>query len=205
MITHLDIANTIINYLNIFYYSNLQKVHSIPLNQLFSIKYSPILRPEYFVFKQYYLIYLFLYNITHNNTIRYSLFLHLFYISGIIFERLLVIYQYKPHNNINFLKYASYIYFMYLYLLKLLFMNIHIFKKTTLISSTIAFYSLVNINELYNARYKSIKNKEIFNHPLKILIVTPNINTIKNIIHKTRLFTFSNMLLFINVSLFLLL
>ncbi len=112
-------------------------------------------------------------------------------------------YDYVSKYNISFLKNTVIYLFMYLFMFKIAYMNIHLFKKSLLMISYITFYSLIHINEIYNERFKCITNKEKFDHPLKILIITPNKKIIQNIINKTSFFTFSNFLLFINISLYL--
>ena len=198
MITHIDISNKVINILDSVYYKNLQKLYpNNKLNELFFIGKFPILKPEYFVFYQYYLIYLFIHHLNHKNYIRYTFSLHFFHIFGLIYDNLLLKYDYKPIYNISYLKNTAYILFIYLFFLKLL-----LFNKIFLLSIFSIFYSLVNINQIYKERIKSIENKEIFTHPLKILIITPNKNTIENIIKKTNIFSFNNFLFFVNVCIY---
>ena len=67
------------------------------------------------------------------------------------------------------------------------------------------FYVFMNINDIYIERFECIKLNKEFYHPLKIIILSPNKNFILNIINKTRFFTYSNFLLFINILLFLIL
>jgi len=247
MITHIDIANKIINFLDSIYYQNLSKLYSKnkentmnlskdlsvdkelfsgersskentmnlskdlsvdkenTLNDIFQVSKFPIFKPDYFVFQQYYLIYSFMYHISYRNTIRYSISLQLFHIFGIIYDNLLIKYDYKPKYNINYLKNISYILFIYLFWLKISFMNVRLFKKILLLSIFSTFYMLVNINEIYKQRLKCIENNEIFTHPLKILVLTPNKNIIQNIIKKTNIFTYGNFLLCINLFVYLLL
>jgi hypothetical protein len=203
MITHIYIANKIINFLNSIYYENLKRLDDKPLNEIFSKSKFSIIKPDFFVFHQFYLIYYFLYNISLKNTIKYSLSLHLFHIFGIIYDNLLIKYDYKPLYNLSYLKSSAYLLFIYLFFLKLIFIDMYKIKKIFMITSLFLFYLLININEIYSERIKCIENKEIFNHPLKILVITPKKDLIQKIINKTKIFTFSNFLLFINVSLYL--
>ena len=261
MITHIDIANKIIYFLDELYYKNLLKVYSIiktneytinqvkeetsnlynhtnnnntnqydnqydhqydhqqqnnnynkksnnnslkhDLNSIFQTSRLPIFKPDYFVFQQYYMIYSFLYHLSYKHTLRYSLSLHFFHIFGLIYEQLLIKYNYKPLYNISYLKDTVYLLFVYLFFMKLLLMNIGEFKRTILLSTFSVFYSLVNVNEIYKERLKSIENEQSFNHPFKILIVTPNKDTIKKIIQKTKIFTMNNFLLCINLFLYM--
>jgi len=175
------------------------------LNEIFQVSKFPIFKPDYFVFQQYYLIYSFMYHISYRNTIRYSISLQLFHVFGIIYDNLLIKYDYKPIHNINYLKNIAYILFIYLFWLKISFMNVRLFKKILLLSIFSTFYMLVNINEIYKQRLKCIENNEIFIHPLKILVLTPNKNIIQNIIKKTNIFTYGNFLLCINLFVYLLL
>jgi hypothetical protein len=167
------------------------------LNKVFYLTKFPILKPDYFVFMQYYFIYLFLYHLNYKNTIRYSISLHLFHIMGLLFKNLLKKYEYTPIHNISYLKDVSYILFIYLFFIKLL-----LLKKIFLLTSFSIFYSLININIIYKERLKSIENKELFTHPLKILIITPNKNTIEKIIKKTNIFNFTNFLFFVNIFIY---
>lgn len=203
MITHITIANYFVNLINNIYYDNLLKLYNIPLNDLFLISKFPIIKPDYFVFNQFYLIYLFIYHLSLNHPLRYSFFLHAFYISQLIYDHMTIKYQYIPKYNVSFLKNITLYLFMYLLLFKIAFFNIHSFKKTFLLFSYFTFFSLIHINEIYTERFKCITNKEKFDHPLKILIITPNKKLIQNIMNNTHIFTLSNFLLFINISLYL--
>ena len=198
MITHIDISNKLVNILDILYYKNLQKLYpNSKLKDIFIIGKFSILKPEYFIFYQYYLIYSFIYHLNHRNSIRYTFSLHFFHIFGLIYDNLLIKYEYTPIYNISYLKNTAYVLFIYLFFLKLL-----LFNKIFLLSIFSLFYSLMNINQIYKERIKSIENKEIFNHPLKILVITPNKNTIENIIKKTNIFTFHNFLFFVNICIY---
>jgi hypothetical protein len=208
MITHIDIANKLITFLDNIYYKNLLKLYSInkinSLNDIFHMSKFPIFKPDYFIFQQYYLIYSFLHHVSYKHVFRYSLSLHLFHIFGITYDNLLIKYNYKPMYNILYLKNSAYLLFIYLFFFKLLLINISLFKKILLLSTFTIFYSLVNVNEIYKERLKSIENNETFNHPFKILVITPNKNIIENIIRKTNIFTFSNFLLCINIFVYFL-
>ena len=60
----------------------------------------------------------------------------------------------------------------------------------------------LNINYVYKERLQSIKDKKEFNNLLKILIISPDINFIKNIIRNTENFNYCNFFLLINFLLF---
>jgi hypothetical protein len=201
---YIKIVDKICYYLDTYYYRNLKKLYpDTQLNELLLIKKLPILKPDYFIFLQYYFIYQFFHNITNNNTIRYTISLHSFYLCDMVYDKISLNYNYISKNNIIFLKNNSFILFMYLFFFKILFLEIYTYKKFILLILFIKFYILIWINDLYKARLKSIELKNDFYHPLKILLITPNINTIKNIIHNTNYFTMTSYILFINVCLIL--
>lgn len=93
--------------------------------------------------------------------------------------------------------------FIFLFFFKIIFLDIYFYKKVLLLLLFSKFYITICINDLYKARLKSIELKKEFHHPLKILVITPNINTIKNIINKTQYFNLSSYMFFINVCLIL--
>ena len=70
-------------------------------------------------------------------------------------------------------------------------------------------YNVVNYYEndkknSYAPFQESIEKKYVFNDDFKILIISPDIKFIKKIINLTKLFTYNNYLLFINIFLFIL-
>jgi hypothetical protein len=201
---HTYISNKIVFLLDCIYYNNLKKLYpENDLKDILILKKFPIIKPDYFIFLQYYFIYKFFNNLTYNNLFRYSFFLHFYHINGLVFHGLSNLYKYQSSYNITYLKEISDYLFLYLFFFKILYLNIISYKKGIMIIFFMFFYLFFSINELYKARLKSIEKKEDFNHPFKILIVTPNKKNIENIILKTNLFTYTNFLFFINVFLFL--
>ena len=208
---HKLVSDYIINILDNFYYKNLIKIYSTVstvsttnnISDIFKDKYH-IIKPEYFVYLQYYYIYLFLYYITYKNLIKYSVSLHLIYICGLIFDNLIIKYNYKVIYNISFLKDSSYLLFIYLFSFKLFFLKIKLYKRIIMLSSISIFYFLNGVNYIYTERLKHIEEKKDFIHPLKILIISPNKKFIEKVINKTKYFTYGNCLLFINLLIFVL-
>ena len=186
--------------------ANLPLPHLVEnINDVFRYSKFPVIKPEYFIYIQYYFIYTFFYYISSKNLIMYSISLHLIHISGIIFDDLVIKYNYVPVNNINFLKESSYLLFMYLFFFKILFLKIILLKRLFLLYSFYTFYIVQNINYIYKERLKYIELKKDFIHPLKILIISPNKEFIENMINNTRFFTYTNYLLFINILLYIVL
>ena len=227
---HEIISKKITTLLDSIYYNNLKKIYNrylesiktvpelnqvthdanLPLpveniNDVFRYSKFPVIKPEYFIYIQYYFIYTFFYYMSSKNLIMYSISLHLIHISGIIFDDLVVKYNYVPVNNINFLKESSYLLFMYLFFFKILFLKIILLKRLFLLYSFYTFYIVQNINYIYKERLKYIELKKDFIHPLKILIISPNKAFIENMINNTRFFTYTNYLLFINILLYIVL
>lgn len=203
MSIHETISTKITSFLENLYYNNLKKLYNKNLCDIFLYCSFPVIKPDYFIFSQYYLIYSFLHYISKQNVFRYTISLNMFYINSIIYDKLSLKYNYKPKNNIIYLKDTSNLLFIYLFFFKILFLKLILFKKIFLISTLLSFYFLININDIYKERLKSIENKEDFKHPLKIFIFSPNKKFIENIINKTRFFTFSNFILLTNVMIYL--
>ena len=190
MSLHYKIAEKITTFLDFIYYNNLKQLY----NNFIEIS---IIKPDIFVYLQYYLTYTFLYYITNNNLLLYSSSLHLIHINGIIFNNLCIKYNYIPIKNTYFLKDVNYSLFIYLFCLKLYF-----YKKIYLLINVLLFYIIYNINKIYKKRLECINTKKEFKHFLKIIIITPNKKTIENIIYITQIFSYSNFLLFINFLLY---
>ena len=203
MYIHEIISNKITDFLDNFYYNNLKKLYNKNLSEVFLQCSFPVIKPDYFIFTQYYLIYSFLHYMSNENTIKYTISLNMIYISGIIYDKLSLKYNYKSKNNIIYLKETCNLLFMYLFFFKILFLKLILFKKIFLISTLSSFYFLININDIYRERLKSIENKEYFKHPLKIFVFSPDKKFIENIINKTRFFTYSNFILLTNVLLYI--
>ena len=185
------------------YYKNLKKVYNEDISKILQYNKILILKPEYFIYAKSYFMYLFFYYMTYKRFIFYSLFLHLLYISDIVYEGIIKKYEYKPKNNMAYLQNTLNILFAYLFLLKIIFFDIYSFKKVILISSESLFFLIYNIRDVYRERLKCIENKNIeFKHPLKILIISPNKKFIENTVRITYIFTIPNFLIFINILLF---
>ena len=202
---HLYLSNTIFNLLDSIYYKNLQKIYNESLNIILKVPKISIIKPEYFIYANYYFLYLYLYYITNKNLIFYSFFLHITLVFELVFENIIEKYEYKPINKIDFLKNSHHLLFIYFTLFKIYFIKISSFKKIFIVSSKLLFYSLHNINIIYKERLKCIEDKnKIFDHYLKILIISPNKKIIGNIAKYTEFFSYSNLLFFINILLYFL-
>jgi len=200
MLLHDIITNKITTFLDYIYYNNLKKLYNENLNNLFQYCKYPVIKPEFFIYIQFYFIYTSLY---YKNLIMYSISLHLMYISSKIFDNLLLKYDYKPIYNITFLKDSAYFLFLYLLSLKILFLKIYYINKILLSSILSIFFGLMNINYIYKERLKYIELKQDFRHPLKILIISPSISFIENIIYRTKYCTYENFLFLINICMYI--
>jgi hypothetical protein len=200
---NLYISNKITHFLDIFYYNNLKKLYNEKLDKIFEFTHFPVIKPEYFIYSQYYFIYTFIYYLNRNRLL-YTLSLNLIPILDNVFQNICSIYNYNPVTNILFLKNTAYILMMYLLHFKICLHNTSIFNKLLLISSSSTFYLLYRINNVYKKRLESIENKDPFDDEFKILIISPDKKFIKRIIDLTQLFTYGNYLFFINILLFVL-
>ena len=201
---HNIISNKITSFLNDFYYNNLKKLYNESIDNIFKMYTIHIIKPESFIFFQYYFIYKIFHYITNKKLIKFSLSLHLMHICSLTFDNLIDLYEYIPQNNIYFLKNTSYLLFIYLFFLKICFLRIFLIKKMIMLLLFSTFYFLHNINYIYKERLKHIELKKDFMNPLKILIISPNKDFISNVIKNTNLFTYNNFLFFINIIMFLL-
>ena len=100
MSIHETISIKITSFLEYLYYNNLQKLYNKSLSEIFLCCSFPVIKPDYFIFAQYYLIYSFLHNISKENIIKYTITLNMIYISSIIYDKLSLKYNYKSKNNI---------------------------------------------------------------------------------------------------------
>jgi len=205
MTLHEIIADKISNFLDNMYYKYLKKLYNDSISNIYNYPKFHIIKPEYFIYLQYYFVYTFFNYMTFKKLILYSTSLHLTHISGLVYETLIEKYNYKSKNNIIFLKDTNYLLFMYLFFFKILFLNKNLYIKIFLLNSIYLFYFGYSINFIYKKRLESIENNKELNHYLKILIITPNKETIEKIIKNTRIFTYSNFLIFINILLFMVL
>jgi hypothetical protein len=218
MSIHNTISIKILTFLDNIYYNYLLKIYEkknssnntiinnnikkYTLNNIFNDNKLFIIKPEYFIYLQYYFIYTFLHNITTNNIILYSVSMHLIHICDLIYKNLSIKYDYICKNNTNLLINTSYSLFIYLFSLKILFLRLYIYYKIFFFINFILFYILMNINDIYYKRIQSINLNKEFYHPFKIIILSPNKEFMLNIFNKTKFFTYSNFLLFINILLF---
>ena len=128
MSIHNKITDKIISFLDNIYYKNLQKIYNDTLDKIFTYCEYPVIKPEFFIYLQYYFIYTFFYYITNKSLIFYSASLHLTHINGLIFKKLCIQNNYIPSKNSEFLKNTNYLLFMYLLFLKILFFERSIIK-----------------------------------------------------------------------------
>ena len=199
---HQIISHKLTLFLDNIYYNNLKKLYNENLDSIFNFCKYPVFRPEYFIYLQYYFSHLFFLNITKKYFLSYSLYLHSIYISELIYINLIERYKYAPKNNIIFLMNTYKLLFIYLFYMKIFFLNMSFYKKIFFLSLCSTFYFINIINNIYTERLKCIENKSEFNNFFKILVITPNKKFIENIIRKTQFFTYSNYLFFINALLF---
>jgi hypothetical protein len=200
---HQIIANKITNFLDNIYYNNLKKLYNDTLSNTLKLSKFPVIKPELFVYMQYYFMYLFLYYVTNKRLFLYTVSLHLTYISGLIFKDLSKKYEYVPIYNIYFLKDTSYLLFMYLLFFKIFFLKIQFYNKIFMYFCLNSFYALLNINFIYKERLKCIEENKEFRHTLKFLIISPEKSFIEKVIYNTRFFNYSNFLFLINILIYI--
>jgi hypothetical protein len=199
---HLLISNNLSYFLDNIYFSNLKKLYNEDLNNIFKYCKYPVFRPEYLIYLKFYFSYLFFHYVTNKKFIFYSFSIHLSYICELIFENLIKKYDYQPNYNIDFLKNTSNVLFIYLFYLKIFFLNLQFYKKGFLLFLYSLFYFIYNIHIIYKERLGCIENKTEFRNKFKILIISPNKKFIENIVNRTKYFTYSNYLYFINFLIF---
>jgi hypothetical protein len=198
MIFHKIISDKIASFFDNIYYNNLKKLYNENLGNIFIYNKFPIIKPEYFVYIQYYFIYTFFYYISNKNLFMYSISLHLTHISGLVYDNLILKYDYHPEHNIIYLKDNSYFLFMYLFYFKIIFYKIRFKKKIFILSIISIFYIIININNVYKERLECIKLKKDFKHKLNFLIISPDKIFIEKVIDYTKNFNYNNFLFFIN-------
>ena len=198
MIFHNIISEKIASFFDNIYYNNLKKLYNENLGNIFIYNKFPIIKPEYFVYIQYYFIYTFFYYISNKNLFMYSISLHLTHISGLVYDNLIIKYDYKPEHNIIYIKDNSYFLFMYLFFFKIIFYKIKLKKKIFVLSVISIFYIIININNVYKERLECIKLKKDFKHKFNFLIVSPDKIFIEKVIDYTKNFNYNNFLFFIN-------
>ena len=202
---HKNISVKISIFLENIYYKYLTTLYNDTLNNIFNNTKLFIIKPEYFIYLQYYFIYTFFHYITYNNIILYSASLHSIHICELIFNILSIKYNYIQKNNTDFLINTSYFLLIYLFIFKIFFLKIYFYYKIFFFTNFTLFYLLMNINNIYNKRLECINTNKEFYHPFKIVILSPDKNFLLNIVNKTKFFTHSNFLIFINLLLFFIL
>jgi len=205
---HKKLSNYFFDILDTYYYKNLQKIYNTSitevLNNIFKIN---IIKPEVYVYIQYYFIFLLNKSVSAKSYFLTPVFLHGFYIMDKLSTQIITTYQYNNHRNINYLKKTSYILFYYSLYFKILFSHIYNYQKVLLLTVLSTYYILMNVNYVYKQRIEYIKNKNYDNNDdtryfSKILIITSNIDTMNKIIKYTNIFNYSLFLGIINLSLF---
>lgn len=81
---HNIISKKITLFLNNFYYNNLKKLYNENIDNIFKMYKIHIIKPEYFIFLQYYFIYKIFNYITYKKLIKFSLSLHLMHICSLV-------------------------------------------------------------------------------------------------------------------------
>ena len=200
MYFHEIISTNILNFIDYIYYNKIIILYNNNLINLLNNSSYPILKPEFLLYLQYYFIYTFLY---YKNFLMNFFALHSIYISGLVFEKFCLKFNYVSKNNVNVLKENSYFLFLYLLGIKIIYFKINFFKKFLLSILLFSFFTIMNINYIYKERLKYIKLKKDFRHPLKIFIISPSKLFIENIIIKTQYFTYENFLYLINICFFI--
>ena len=207
MSIHTYLSNIFFKFLDNVYYKNLKSIYNKDLSLILHFPNKAIIKPEYFIYGNYYFIYSFFQNITNKNIIMYSIFLHIQYINELLFDNIIINYNYTPENDIIFLKKTSNMLFHYLFFFKIVFLNISISNKIYIIFLQSLFYLLYQIHNIYKERLLCIENKivnkNIDKNILKLLIISPDKEIIQKITYSTRFANYSNYLFFINIVLYL--
>jgi hypothetical protein len=205
---HKKLSNYFFDILDTYYYKNLQKIYNTSITEVLNNIYKiNIIKPEVYIYTQYYFIFLLNKSITTKSYFLTSIFLHGFYIMDKLSTQIITTYQYNNNRNINYLKKTSYILFYYSIYFKILFSSIYNYQKFTLLTLLSTYYILMNVNYVYKKRIEYIKNKNYDNNDenryfSKILIITSNIDNMNKIIKYTNIFNYSLFLGIINLSLF---
>lgn len=225
---HTYLANILFKFLDNIYYKNLKIASSLShnpessknheqssdfctkkeLSTIFHYSNISIIKPEYFIYANYYFIYLFFHYMNPNNVLIYSFFLHINYINDLLCDKMLLNYNYVPKNDIVFLKQCEKILFQYLFFFKIYFLeNISPSKKFYIIFLQNLFHFLVNIHDIYKQRLLYIKTKNndkyMNKNILKLFILSPDKKIIEKITHSICFATYSNYLFFLNIVLYL--
>jgi hypothetical protein len=159
-----------------------------------------LLKPEYILYFRIYIIYLFLYYFKKKYMIDYSLCLQGQYIIHEIYKNVEKKIAYKSKYDICFLNEITNNSLFYLINTILYFdKKIAYYHKLFIFGNIGIFYSINKVNEIHKKRLYCIEKKKDFKDPLKILIFSPNSETIKNIIDSTNIFNLFHFYVFINI------
>jgi len=206
---HKKIANYFFDILDTYYYKNLQKIYNTSITEVLNNIYKiNVIKPEVYIYTQYYFIFLLNKSITAKSYFLTPIFLHGFYIMDKLSTQIITTYQYNNNRNINYLKKTSYILFYYSLYFKILFSSIYNYQKIVLLTILSTYYILMNVNYVYKKRIEYIKNKNYDNNNddtrylSKLLIITSNIDTMNKIIKYTNIFNYSLFLGIMNLFLF---
>ena len=159
MALHTYLANLLFQFLDNIYYKNLKSVYKKDLPLIFRYSNIAIIKPEYFIYANYYFIYLFFHYMLPNNFLIYSSLLHINYINDLLYDIILLNYTYVPENDVIFLKQTEKILFQYLFFFKIYFSDINSSNKFYIIFLQNLFYFLVQIHDIYKQRLLSIERK----------------------------------------------
>jgi hypothetical protein len=221
MAIHTYLANLLFGFLDNIYYKNLKSVYKKDLPLIFRYSNIAIIKPEYFIYANYYFIYLFFHYMVPNNFLIYSSLLHINYINDLLYDNMLLNYTYVPENDVVFLKQTEKILFQYLFFFKIYFSEINSLNKFYIIFLQNLFYFLVQIHDIYKQRLLSIERKNskkdenneknekrekyenMNKNILKLFIVSPDKKIIENIAYSFRFATYSNYLFFLNMIIYL--
>ena len=215
MALHTYLANLLFGFLDNIYYKNLKSVYKKDLPLIFRYSNIAIIKPEYFIYANYYFIYLFFHYMVPNNFLIYSSLLHINYINDLLYDNMLLNYIYVPENDVVFLKQTEKILFQYLFFFKIYFLDINSSNKFSIIFLQNLFYFLVQIHDIYKQRLlliesknkeknkKEEKNNDMNKNILKLFIVSPDKKVIERIAYSIRFATYSNYLFFLNMVIYI--
>ena len=184
------------------------------IHELFFHHHQFIFKPEYLNYLLFYHIYAISHFWTNKHFILLNLHLHSFYIIYLLEKILCEHYKYTPIVDRKWLKNIAFIFYYYVIYFKIHFskrgVGDHVYMEQIMAFTGISAYSLLmNIHYAYTKRLESIEeNRDEGYRPnsfYKILVVTPNVQTIKNVVYHTRHFTFSNFLIFLSCILYFIL
>ncbi len=196
---HFKISNQCFDYINSYYY------HPLILQKKKNIQDAWI-KPEYLQYFLFYCIYSLSNAWTSKDTISFSFYLHIFYVIYLLDEKIRKEYTYTSKYNLSYLNQIAFYLYFYILSFKFYFHPCDPSFKNITCTSLSVFSLLMNYHDAYENRLQVLEHKKEPDHSLrKIFIFTPNKKIMKQIIHHTRHFTFSNLLFFISFLAFCLL